>query len=250
MTIHLPNDLESSIQTAVHNGRFASVDDAMAEAARLLLRELARVPQPDQTSGTPANAGLSFIGALRDDAELLDQAVEHAMKVRESAELLFTSLKSVHRLAPEYREWLSAAAMLYEVGLFVNRTGRHRHTYYIISNSEILGYTPEQRRIIAAIARYLGRSRPMPEDGPMAALPPGNYDAVRKAGLLLRLARALNLGRGTAVKTLGVSVRSAQVRFKLERGRHMGVELEVWAIEKDSAYFREVFGRELSVAAV
>ena len=46
--------------------------------------------------------------------------------------------------------------MLYEVGDYVNRNGRHRHTYYIISNSEILGYTPQQRRMIAAIARYLG----------------------------------------------------------------------------------------------
>ena len=62
----------------------------------------------------------------------------------------------MHRLPPEYGEWLSAAAMLYEVGDYVNRNGRHRHAYYIISNSEILGYTPEQRRMIAAIARYLG----------------------------------------------------------------------------------------------
>ena len=82
MTIHLPNDLESSIQAAVHNGRFASVDDAMAEAARLLLRELARVPQPVE-GASHANRGLGSIGALRDDADLLDQAVEHAMKVRE-----------------------------------------------------------------------------------------------------------------------------------------------------------------------
>ncbi len=176
--------------------------------------------------------------------------MNHAVQVRESSELLFDSLKSVHRLPPEYREWLSAAAMLYEVGLFVNRTGRHRHTCYIISNSEILGYTPEQRRTIAAIARYLGRSRPAPEDGPMAALPLGTYDAVRKSSLLLRLARALNMGRGGAVKTVSVTVRQGQVRLKLERGRQMGVDLEVWAIEKDSAYFREVFGRELSVAAV
>ena len=36
--------------------------------------------------------------------------------------------------------------MLYEVGDYVNRNGRHRHTQYIISNSEILGYTPEQRK--------------------------------------------------------------------------------------------------------
>ena len=40
MTIHLPNDLESSIEAVVHSGRFASVDDAMAEAARLLLRQI------------------------------------------------------------------------------------------------------------------------------------------------------------------------------------------------------------------
>ena len=75
---------------------------------------------------------------------------------------MFKTLKTVHRLPPEYAEWLSAAAMLYEVGDYVNRNGRHRHAYYIIAHSEILGYTPEQRRIIAAIARYLGKSRPAP----------------------------------------------------------------------------------------
>ncbi len=83
MTITLPNDLEDRVRAAVHDGRFASLDDAMAEAARLLLRELARAPQPDQVGGTPAIPGLGSIGAMRDDADLLDQAVEHAMKVRE-----------------------------------------------------------------------------------------------------------------------------------------------------------------------
>ncbi len=83
---------------------------------------------------------------------------------------LFAALKSVHGLPLEYEEWLSAAAMLYEVGDYVNRNGRHRHTYYIISHSEILGYTPEQRRIIAAIARYLGKSRPAPGDAPIKGI--------------------------------------------------------------------------------
>jgi Arc/MetJ-type ribon-helix-helix transcriptional regulator len=39
MTIHLPQDLESSILAEVRSGHFASVDEAMAEAARLLLRQ-------------------------------------------------------------------------------------------------------------------------------------------------------------------------------------------------------------------
>jgi exopolyphosphatase/guanosine-5'-triphosphate,3'-diphosphate pyrophosphatase len=176
--------------------------------------------------------------------------MKHARDVRESAMFLFSALRSVHALAPEFREWLAAAAMLYEVGDYVNRNGHHRHTYYIISNSEILGYTPQQRRIIAAIARYLGKSRPTVEDGPIKALDPADRAGVQKAILLLRLARALNLGRSRAVQKVRVSQRAAEIRLTLVPRRRMGVDLELWAIEKDCAYFREVFGRELSTAVV
>ena len=174
---------------------------------------------------------------------------KHALDVRDSATLLFSALRSLHRLPAEYREWLSAAAMLYEVGDYVNRNGRHRHTHYIISNSEILGYTPQQRRLIAAIARYLGKTRPTLEDGPMKLLDPGDRADVEKAILLLRLARALNLGRSRAVERVRVAVRSAEVKLTLVPRRRMGVDLELWAIEKERDYFREVFGRELSTAA-
>lgn len=174
--------------------------------------------------------------------------MKHALDVRESAMLLFSALRSVHGLAPEFREWLAAAAMLYEVGDYVNRNGHHRHTYYIISNSEILGFTPQQRRVIAAIARYLGKSRPVMEDGPMKALDPADRAGVQKAILLLRLARALNLGRSRAVQKVRVSLQGAQVRLTLVPRRRMGVDLELWAVEKDCPYFREVFGRELSTA--
>jgi exopolyphosphatase/guanosine-5'-triphosphate,3'-diphosphate pyrophosphatase len=173
---------------------------------------------------------------------------KHALDVRDAATQLFSALRSVHGLAGEYREWLTAAAMLYEVGDYVNRNGRHRHSNYIISNSEILGYTPQQRRIIAAIARYLGKSRPSMEDGPMKAIDPAERANVEKAIVLLRLARALNLGRSRAVDKVRITVRSADVKLSLVPRRRMGVDLELWAIEKESAYFREVFGRELSTA--
>lgn len=138
--------------------------------------------------------------------------------------------------------------MLYEVGDYVSRTGRHRHTHYIIANSEILGYTPQQRRTIAAIARYLGKTRPAVEDGPMKALDPTERASVQKAILILRLARALNLGRSRAVQKVRVGLHAADVRLTLVPRRRMGVDLELWAIEKDCGYFREVFGRELSTA--
>src|SRR5437764_7731497 len=171
---------------------------------------------------------------------------KHALDVRESAPLLFSALRSLHRLPPEYREWLSAAAMLYEVGDFVNRNGRHRHTHYIVSNSEILGFTPQQRRIIAAIARYLGKSKPAVDDGPMKLIDSADRADVEKAIVLLRVARALNLGRTRAVEKVRLSLRDAGVKLTLIPRRRMGVDLEHWAVEKERDYFREVFVRELS----
>jgi exopolyphosphatase/guanosine-5'-triphosphate,3'-diphosphate pyrophosphatase len=175
--------------------------------------------------------------------------MNHALQVRVSAMHLFAALKSVHSLPPEYEEWLSAAAMLYEVGDYVNRNGRHRHTHYIITHSEILGYTPEQRRIIAAVARYLGKSRPAPADGAIKVLLRPDQDCIPKASLLLRLARALNLSRTAAVARARVRLHDGEVTLTLIPKRRSSVDLELWAVEKEKSYFREVFGRELSAAA-
>ena len=82
MTIHLPHDLESSIQAVVHTGRFASVDDAMAHAARLLLQELNRVQQQANPLVTGDTVD-PVLGCMRDDATLMDEIVADAYRHRE-----------------------------------------------------------------------------------------------------------------------------------------------------------------------
>jgi Arc/MetJ-type ribon-helix-helix transcriptional regulator len=79
MTIHLPEYLESSLLQAVHNGRFASLDDAMAEAARLLLREIRQEPQHAIAGETPD----PLLGVWRDAPDELDEIVADAMKKRQ-----------------------------------------------------------------------------------------------------------------------------------------------------------------------
>lgn len=81
MTIHLPQDLESSIQAAVQSGRFASVDDAMAEAARLLLSQINQAPPAPK----PLAVDLSpdpLLGVWRDAADEMDEIVADAMRHR------------------------------------------------------------------------------------------------------------------------------------------------------------------------
>ena len=164
--------------------------------------------------------------------------------VREHAELLFDGLQRVHELPPEYRLWLGAAAMMQSVGKFMNHQGHHRHTQYIIANSEIFGLSPDQRGIVAAIARYLGKSRPEPMDRTMRSVPVEEHTHVTRAVVLLRLAQALNQDRASAVLGVRTRVYPKRVILELVPGRG-GAELEAWSLKKEASYFREIFRREL-----
>jgi exopolyphosphatase / guanosine-5'-triphosphate,3'-diphosphate pyrophosphatase len=159
---------------------------------------------------------------------------------------LYRDLASLHQLPADYENWLAAAAMLSETGKFLNHQGHHRHTQYIISSSEIYGYTAQQRTIISAIARYLGKTRPQPGDRAMRNIPPQEHANVAKSVVLLRLAQALNQDRASDVLRVTARVYPKRVLLELEPGR-TGAELELWSLRKEADYFREVFGRELFV---
>jgi exopolyphosphatase / guanosine-5'-triphosphate,3'-diphosphate pyrophosphatase len=166
--------------------------------------------------------------------------------VREHVVQLFDSLSAVHGLPEEYRLWLEAAAMMHDVGKFMNHQGHYRHTQYIIANSEIFGFSPEQRAIVSAIARYLGKTRPEAMDRVMRSIPLEEHGHVVQAVVLLRLAVALNQDRASAAVKLRPHVYPKRVLLELVPGRG-GAELEAWSLKKEAAYFREVFRRELFV---
>ncbi|HZR27675.1 MAG TPA: Ppx/GppA phosphatase family protein [Terriglobales bacterium] len=169
----------------------------------------------------------------------------YAQHVRTLALDLFRRLRPVHNLPVEFAEWLSAAAMLHEVGIYINRYGWHRHAHYVIANSEIFGYTAYERALIAAIARYLGNSRPTAAQKPMKLLRPADRIHASKAIVLLRLARALNQSRRGLVSGVSAQIKGGKVRLVLRTKGRMDAELELWSLEKEHSYFREIFGREL-----
>lgn len=169
----------------------------------------------------------------------------HATHVRDLSQQLFKNLKAIHGLPQEYAGWIAAAAMLHELGSYVNRNGRHRHTYYLIANSELFGFSLEQRHIVASLARYMGKSRPSERDREVRNLRPSAREFLDRAVVLLRLARALNQGRRGMVQKVRAKEQGAEVTLEL-RGKP-GMDLEVWTAEKERAYFRDIFGRDLLV---
>jgi exopolyphosphatase/guanosine-5'-triphosphate,3'-diphosphate pyrophosphatase len=170
----------------------------------------------------------------------------NAEPIREHVVQLYDQLLHVHELPPEYRLWLQAAAMMQDVGKYMNHQGHHRHTQYIVANSEIFGFSPEQRAIVSAIARYLGKSWPDAMDRVMRAVPVEEHISVLRAVTLLRMAVALNQDRASASVRMKTHVYPKRVVLELIPGRG-GAELEAWSLKKEAAYFREVFRRDLAV---
>jgi exopolyphosphatase/guanosine-5'-triphosphate,3'-diphosphate pyrophosphatase len=170
--------------------------------------------------------------------------LKQAEPVRAHAVQLFRDLKALHHMPVEYESWLAAAALLRDTGKFINHQGHHRHTQYIVSSSEIYGYTQLQRTIVSALARYLGKSRPQPADRALRNIPAEEHKHVHRAVVLLRLAVALNQDRASDVLQVSARVYPKRVYLEIAPGR-TGAELELWSLRKEAGYFREVFGREL-----
>jgi exopolyphosphatase/guanosine-5'-triphosphate,3'-diphosphate pyrophosphatase len=170
--------------------------------------------------------------------------LKQAEPVRAHAVQLYRDLQRLHELPAEYESWLQAAAILRDTGKFINHQGHHRHTQYIVSSSEIYGYTQVQRTTVSAIARYLGKSRPQPGDRALRNIPAEEHKHVHRAVVLLRMAVALNQDRASDVLRVRAKVYPKRVYLEVEPGR-TGAELELWSLRKEADYFREVFGREL-----
>jgi Arc/MetJ-type ribon-helix-helix transcriptional regulator len=85
MTINLPDDLERFLRAEVHRGHFASEEDAIAEAVRLLRRQLGQAAPATPAPGrlAAAMAPDPVLGAMRDAADELDDIVAEAMRHRE-----------------------------------------------------------------------------------------------------------------------------------------------------------------------
>tara|TARA_Y100001970_G_C14245639_1_gene867994 strand:+ start:1285 stop:2880 length:1596 start_codon:yes stop_codon:yes gene_type:complete len=58
------------------------------------------------------------------------------------------------------KELLWAACNLYNCGRYVNLSSYHKHSWYLIKNCELLGYSQAERNIIASIARYHRKTLP------------------------------------------------------------------------------------------
>ena len=170
-------------------------------------------------------------------------SVPHGRKVAQIANRLFTSLQSLHGLAPHCGKLLEAAAYLHDVGHFVSETRHHKHSYYLVANSDLPGFTNGERKLIANLCRYHRKALPMMNHANFLALSSEERRSVTLLIPLLRIADNLDRSHDERVENIDCILRDGQVVVKVES--KSDIDLEQWAVERTAQTFREIYGREI-----
>jgi exopolyphosphatase/guanosine-5'-triphosphate,3'-diphosphate pyrophosphatase len=172
---------------------------------------------------------------------------KHALQVARLAEKIFDALAPVYNFKRHWRTLLSAAAILHDVGYHISHESHHKHSLYLIKNSEITGFSEAEKLIIANIARYHRGSLPKEKHGDFTVLGEADRELVWQMGAILRLAEALDHSYENRVLDLKLS--SDRHNFLLDLAGDDNLTAELQAAEKKKEMFETAFERRLAVSA-
>lgn len=185
----------------------------------------------------------SVIRSAESVAEKYRVDLDHAHNVAEAAVRLFDELQPDHGLDPRHRLLLRVAGLLHEIGSFVSNTAHHKHSYYLIANSEIFGLNRDAVQIVAHVARYHRRSSPKPSHLEYAALPRESRIVVNKLAAILRVADALTRTRGRKIPPPRFQRRGDEFVISLPGAVDLLLERRSLAAKSDM--FEDIYGMTL-----
>jgi exopolyphosphatase/guanosine-5'-triphosphate,3'-diphosphate pyrophosphatase len=181
-------------------------------------------------------------------AERCGYEKKHSHQVARLALSLFMQTQRLHNLGEEPREFLEAAALLHEIGLFVSHDSHHRHSYYLIRNAELAGFTENEKSIIANIARYHRKSHPKFKHEGFSLLSPEDQDIVSRLAAILRIADGLDRSHSSAVDHLNVRILGGRMSITAFCGRRHDPAMEQWGAERNQELFEKTFNMKVHVS--
>lgn len=187
---------------------------------------------------------LRMAAAFHEDTYHIHQSTELALQ-------LFDEIGPEHGLDEADRQLLEAAGLLHNVGLFVSHAAHHRHSHYVIRNTDQLdGFTDHEIELVALIARYHRKSHPKPGHREFQALDDADQRKVRLLAGMLRLAIALDRSRSGVVRHLEVRHLDDEIVVALRHDPDADVSLEKYAAEDRVSLLATAFDRPIRLSFV
>ena len=167
----------------------------------------------------------------------------HARNVAELSRRLFDQLKSQHQLDSRHEVLLYVAALLHEIGMLINVRSNHKHTLYVIRNSELFGLSKDQLLQVGLVARYYRRASPQSSHEGYGTLPREQRVLVGKLAAILRLATALDDTRSGRIREVECSREGKRLVINVPGVDD--VSLEQIAMRQNSGLFRDIYGMQV-----
>jgi exopolyphosphatase/guanosine-5'-triphosphate,3'-diphosphate pyrophosphatase len=181
-------------------------------------------------------------------AEHFGVALRHARKVARLANELFLGLQHAHRLPAHYGRLLEAAAYLHDTGHYVSDTRHHKHSYYLVANSDMPGFTLNEREMIANLCRYHRKAMPTQGHENLELLDSSDQRAVNYLIPLLRMADSLDRSHGQRIRSVECRQRESEFLITLHASPETDIDLEIWAAERLNDTFRLVYNKAVVIA--
>jgi exopolyphosphatase / guanosine-5'-triphosphate,3'-diphosphate pyrophosphatase len=173
-------------------------------------------------------------------------SLERARRVANIACQLFTAVQPLHQLPPARGKMLEAAAHLLDVGHYISSMGHHKHSYYVVSNSDMPGFTDRERLLIAALCRYHRKSLPSPLHSAYQALTTEERRILTLLIPLLRLADNLDRSHEQRIQSVDCRLNpSGEVVVQVHSSGN--IDLEQWAAERAGDTFRQIYNHPVAV---
>ncbi|MCE9615566.1 MAG: HD domain-containing protein [Lentisphaerae bacterium] len=172
----------------------------------------------------------------------------HALHVTSLCGAMFDALRQEHRLDRRYGLLLHIAALLHEIGGFVNSQGHHKHSMYLIVNSELFGMGQRDLLISGLIARYHRRAEPQPTHEEYVALDRESRIAVAKLASILRVADALDRAHVQRIRHITCTLQDGD--FVIGIPDVDDLSLEQVALHQKGTMFEDVYGKRVVLRKV
>ncbi len=155
----------------------------------------------------------------------------------------------LHNDQGEGRELLWAAAMLHACGKHINRSAYHKHSWYLILNGDLLGYSQAEHVMVACIARYHRRSLPKKRHEAWQSLTSKDHRRiVFDMSMILRLASALDQRPEMEINSIRVLFERPKLCIKLiADSPNQSLQLEEWSLMNSASLIKEYKEVELTV---
>jgi len=172
--------------------------------------------------------------------------LERARAVAHISHLLFLALQPLHGLAAPYGKLLEAASYLADVGHYVSSSSHHKHSYYVIANSDLAGFTERERLAIATLCRYHRKALPSLMHTTFQNL---HADERRPLALMIPLVRLADnlVGDEPQQHIDGVACKLQDGHVLLEIRATGDLDLAEWGAEQAGEAFRQIYNRPMEV---